>query len=255
MIISEKTRKAMEEIGLTDYEVKIFSSLLRDGEQNALSLSRGSGVPYSKIYGALVSLKEKGWIESDESRPARYLARPPSVTMEITKQRMEAKLAKNQSVILNELVPLYEKRGTRERPDIWVLTGTLNIAAKILEMVDSCRNEVMIALPAAGQDLVRQAMPKLRLLHDKGVNITILTSDQMDKESLRAGRRIAQVKVRKGLFGGGIISDRRYVVILLGPKVGGGALTDTVAIWADHAGLAGFARGYFEYLLRDSSEV
>ena len=39
-------------------------------------------------------------------------------------------------VILNELVPLYEKSGTSERPDIWVLSGAVNIAAKILEMVE-----------------------------------------------------------------------------------------------------------------------
>ena len=87
------------------------------------------------------------------------------------------------------------------------------------------------------------------------MKITILTSDRMDEESLKAGSRIAQIKVRKGLFGGGIISDRRYVVILLGSEVSSSSLKDTVAIWADHAGLAGFARQYFEYLLKDSREI
>jgi len=57
------------------------------------------------------------------------------------------------------------------------------------------------------------------------------------------------------LFGGGIISDKRYVVILLGPETVGEGSTDIVAIWADHAGLAGFARQYFEYLLKESKEV
>ena len=57
------------------------------------------------------------------------------------------------------------------------------------------------------------------------------------------------------MFGGGIISDKRYVVILLGPEVGElRILSETVAIWADHAGLAGFAREYFEYLLKDSKK-
>ncbi len=36
-------------------------------------------------------------------------------------------------------------------------------------MVDNCRNEVMITLPEAGIELVKQALPKLRALHDKGV--------------------------------------------------------------------------------------
>jgi len=80
---------------------------------------------------------------------------------------MENDFSKNQSIILNELVPLYEKSGTSEKPDIWVISGALNIAAKILEMVESCRNEVMIALPEAGEDLVKQALPKLRSLMTK----------------------------------------------------------------------------------------
>jgi sugar-specific transcriptional regulator TrmB len=122
-------------------------------------------------------------------------------------------------------------------------------------MVESCKNEVMIALPKASEDLVKQALPKLRLLHDKGVDITILTSDSIDKESLKAISRVAQVKIKKGLFGGGIISDKRYVVILLGPEVSDSTSADIVAIWADHTGLAGFAKEYFEYLLKDSKEL
>ncbi len=168
---------------------------------------------------------------------------------------MENDFSQNQSVILNELVPLYEKSGTSEKPDIWVLSGSINIAAKILEMVESCRNEVMIAVPEAGEELLKQALPKLRSLHDKGVDITVLTSDKMDKESIKAIKRVASVKIKKGLFGGGIIADKKYVVILLGPEIAGASASDVVAIWADHAGLAGFAHQYFEYLLKDSKKV
>ena len=254
MSISDKTRKALEKIGLTSYEIRTFSSLLKSGELTASDLSQKSGVPYSKIYEVLGTLEEKGWIGSDDSRPTKYFAKSPSTGLESTKQKMESNFSKNQNVILNELVPLYEKSGTSERPDIWVLSGAVNIATKILEMVESCRNEVMIAIPEAGQELVRQALPKLRSLHDKGVKITVLTSDKMDKESLKAIARVASVKVKKGLFGGGIISDRRYVVILFGSEVGGTKTSDNVAIWADHTGLAGFAREYFEYLLKDSKK-
>ena len=254
MSISDKTRKALEKIGLTSYEIKAFSSLLKSSELTAADLSQKSGIPYSKIYEVLGTLEEKGWIGSDDSRPTKYFAKSPATGLDTTKNELESQFKKNQNIILNELVPLYEKSGTSEKPDIWVLSGAFNIAAKILEMVESCTNEVMIALPEAGEGLVKQALPKLRLLHDKGVDITILTSDKMDKESLKAISRVAPVKVKKGLFGGGIISDKRYVVILLGPEISGSDSTDTVAIWADHAGLAGFAREYFEYLLKDSKK-
>ncbi|MEE8178944.1 MAG: helix-turn-helix domain-containing protein [Nitrosopumilaceae archaeon] len=255
MSISDKTRKSLDKIGLTSYEIRTFSSLLKAGELTASDLSQKSGVPYSKIYEVLGSLEEKSWVGSDDSRPTKYFAKSPATALDATKQRLDTEFKENQNVVLSELIPLYEKSGTSERPDIWVLSGTVNIASKILEMVESCKNEVLIALPKASEDLVKQALPKLRSLHDKRVDITILTSDSMDKDSLKAISRVAKVKVKKGLFGGGIISDKRYVVILLGPEAGDTSSSDIVAIWADHAGLAGFARVYFEYLLKDAKEV
>ncbi len=167
MSISDKTKKALEKIGLTSYEIKTFSSLLKSGEQTASDLSQKSGVPYSKIYEVLGSLEEKGWIGSDESRPTKYFAKSPATGLETTKQKMEADFSDNQNVVLSELIPMYEKSGTSEKPDIWVVTGAFNIGAKILDMVESCREEILIAIPEAGQEIVRQALPKLRALHDK----------------------------------------------------------------------------------------
>jgi len=75
MSISDKTKKSLEKkIGLTSYEIKTFSTLLKSGEATASDLSQKSGVPYSKIYEVLGSLEEKGWIGSDDSRPTKYFA-------------------------------------------------------------------------------------------------------------------------------------------------------------------------------------
>ena len=72
MNLSDKTRKALEKIGLTSYEIKTYSSLLKTGPITASDLSQKSGVPYSKIYEVLGTLEEKGWIGSDDSRPTQY---------------------------------------------------------------------------------------------------------------------------------------------------------------------------------------
>ena len=255
MSVSDKTKKSLENIGLTSYEIRSYTTLLKEGEINASEISEKSGVPYSKIYEVLGTLEEKGWIGSDDSRPTKYFAKSPTTALETTKQNAENEFLKNQSVILTELTSLYEKSGTSEKPDIWVISGAMNIVAKIMELVDNCRSEVLIAIPQAGEEIVKQSLPKLRQLSEKGVKITILTSDKLDKESVKSIARIAKIKIKSGLFGGGIISDKRYVVILLGPEISGSKSTDVVAIWADHAGLAGFAKEYFEYLLKDAKEV
>lgn len=87
------------------------------------------------------------------------------------------------------------------------------------------------------------------------MDITILVSEDVDSDTLKSLARVAKVKLKKGLFGGGIISDKRYVVLLLGEELGTSGSKEAVAIWADHSGLAGFAREYFEYLLRESKDV
>ena len=252
MSVSEQTRKSLEKIGLTGYEIKTFSTLLNTGEITASDLSQKCGVPYSKIYEVLGGLEEKGWIGSDNSRPTKYFAKSPNSALQTTKQRIEEDFAKNQKVILNDLNPIYKKSGTAERPDIWVLTGTMNIATRILEMIETCREEVLIAIPKAGEELVKQALPKLRQLHDKGVKATILTSDKFDKDVIKGLSKLATIKIKKGLFGGGIISDKHNVVILLGPEISHSNASEIIAICTDHAELSGFAKEYFEYLLKDT---
>ena len=98
MSISDKTRKSLEKIGLTSYEIRTFTALLKSGEWNASDLSQKSGVPYSKIYEVLGSLEDKGWVGSDDSRPTKYFAKSPSTALESTKQK-----ARENSKIINKL--------------------------------------------------------------------------------------------------------------------------------------------------------
>ena len=255
MSVSDQTQKSLEKVGLTSYEIKSFVALIKTGESTASDLSKQCGVPYSKIYEVLGVLEEKGWIGSDKSRPTKYFAKSPNSALQTTKQRIEEDFAKNEKTILNDLNPIYKKSGTAERPDIWVVTGTMNIVTKIFELIESCKKEVLIAIPKAGEGLVKQALPKLRQLNEKGVKITILTSDKFDKEATKGLNRLATLKIKKGLFGGGIIADKQYVVILLGPEISHSSTSEIVAICTDHVGLSSFASEYFEYLLKDATEI
>src|SRR3989337_4085436 len=102
MSISDKTRKSLDKIGLTSYEIRTFTSLLKGGELTASDLSQKSGVPYSKIYEVLGTLEEKGWIGSDDSRPTQYFAKSPATAIETTMHNLEADFKKNESIIIKE---------------------------------------------------------------------------------------------------------------------------------------------------------
>jgi hypothetical protein len=56
------------------------------------------------------------------------------------------------------------------------------------------------------------------------------------------------------MFGGGVIGDSRQVMILLGEGRLEKSSYEPIAIWADHTGLASFAKDYFHYLWQDANE-
>jgi sugar-specific transcriptional regulator TrmB len=48
--ISERARKALQELGLTDYEVRAYLALVEMGPLTASELSELKLIPYSKVY-------------------------------------------------------------------------------------------------------------------------------------------------------------------------------------------------------------
>jgi len=242
----------MENLGLTGYEIRAYLSLLDAGPLTAADISKKSGVPYSKIYEVLNSLEEKDWLESDSSRPQKFFPKSPSTALETMRTRHENNFRQCQSAIVNELMPMYTKSGMKERPEIWVARGIFNIIAKVNEIVQNCQQELLVALPHIAQDVARPLQPVLRALHDKGVKINILASAELSPETVKALSRVSEVRLKDGLFGGGVIGDGKHVVILLGEGTGENGNMEPIAMWADHAGLAGFAKGYFQYIWDDA---
>jgi sugar-specific transcriptional regulator TrmB len=248
LAISDRTRRSLQEFGLTDYEIRSYTSLLEIGPATASALSEASGVPYSKIYEVLGSLEKKGWIEMEHGRPSKYYPKPPSVAMEITKSRFESSLHTNETLILGELQPLYEKKGVRERPDIWIVRGNFNVLARIRETVEHVQKEILASIPVIPDSVAEMLIPLVKSVAERGVKIQIMTMKGPASETMSKLMKFCEVRSRGQMFGGGIISDSREVVLLLGEE--NEALS--LAIWSDHLGLAKLAKNYFEYLWQDS---
>ena len=252
MNISDKSRKAMENLGLTSYEIKVYLSLLERGSMTASDISKISGVPYSKIYEVLNSLENKVWLESDSSRPQKFYPKSPSTALDAVRLQKENEIKNNEEIIKNELIPIYEKSGIREKPEIWVVRGFYNIAGKVNEIIQNSQRELLIALPQLAQDIAKSLQPMLRTLHDKGIRIVVLVSEGTSIEIIKAISRIADVRIKNNMFGGGVIGDGIQVLILLGEEGNRNGSSQPIAIWAEHPGLAVYAKDYFNYLWNDA---
>jgi sugar-specific transcriptional regulator TrmB len=238
----------MQEFGLTDYEIRSYTSLLEIGPATASALSESSSVPYSKIYEVLGSLEKKGWIEMEHGRPSKYYPKPPSVAMEITKSQWENSIRTNEALILGELQPLYEKKGVRERPDIWIVRGNFNVLAKIRETIEHVQKEILASVPAIPDSVAELLIPLVKSVAEKGVKIQIMTMQGPGSETMSKLMTFCEVRSREQMFGGGIIADGREVILLLGQE----EEAISLAIWSDHIGLARLAKNYFEFLWEDS---
>ena len=83
----DNIKYALRAIGLTDYEIAIYLTLISKGPMDARELSGASGVPYSRIYNILTQLeKEKKFLhKEEESRPSRYFPKSPDEALTIAK--------------------------------------------------------------------------------------------------------------------------------------------------------------------------
>jgi sugar-specific transcriptional regulator TrmB len=159
----------------------------------------------------------------------------------------------NNELIIQELMPIYEKTGIKERPEIWVVMGLFNIASKVQEIIQNCKKELLIALPQGAENIVGMIQATLRTLSEKGVKIAVLVSDDTSEETILTISRVAEVRVKNNMFGGGVIGDINQVMILLGNGRNEKGTVEPIAIWANHIGLTGFAKEYFSYLWSDAS--
>jgi sugar-specific transcriptional regulator TrmB len=52
-------------------------------------------------------------------------------------------------------MPVYEKSGIKEKPEIWVVRGFYNIASKVNEIIQNSQRELLIALPQIAQEIAK----------------------------------------------------------------------------------------------------
>jgi len=239
-VISGETRMMLREIGLIDYEIKAYLHLLGAGLSTASQISEGANIPYSKIYEVLNSLERKGWIRSQESRPRLYYPKSPREAIEETRLRLEDRVRAWQKIVLSDLQPIYERRGVREKPDIWIFRSMPDAIAKLKEMLNNARSEILVAAPKIMSPLINVISSILKNINISQVKSLIMLSSNIEfsKDLMLLG----EVRFRDEMFGGGIIVDGREVMLILGES------KPTIMLWSNHLDLVKFAKDYFQRL-------
>jgi len=105
----ESVVEKLQKVGLTEYEAKVYLSLLKDHLNSATKLSEKSGVPRTKIYQVLESLEHKGWIRIYSGIPLLFKAVDPHEVFEKVKKDYGEFLESIQATLSKEAMEMKEK--------------------------------------------------------------------------------------------------------------------------------------------------
>lgn len=76
-------KNELRKIGLTDYEARVYETLLVKGDLTGGKVSKYSEVPHGRVYDILQSLLEKGFVSVTLTKPKIFRAQKPELAVPI----------------------------------------------------------------------------------------------------------------------------------------------------------------------------
>ncbi len=193
MIIKpELVKRIKDYFNLNIYEAKVWLALLSKGIASAREVADLSGVPRSRTYDVLESLEKRGFAITKIGKPVKYISVKPTEIIE----KMKSAVMQDAQERVNSLANL---KSTSEYTELEQLhnsgiapikshdiTGSLkgrsNIMARLKELLENAKNEVMIATSVSDfEDKSRILIPALEKLNKDNIRIKISLSGDSDK--------------------------------------------------------------------------
>jgi len=201
-------QKLCEHAGLSEYEAKVYVSLVKKGACKARKLSMMCGVPRTKIYGVLKKLIERGLVIEMPEEPRKFASTSPANAFEAYLQSYEEK-ARDLYVVVSSLESTYEKMKEAMRPqkeEIWVIQRRSEILKKVGEMLSRAERSVNIATTENGLILLcrecNKFLDKLTEKKDLKVEIAapVIIHNQYTVQELRYVFEVKDVEIRPSTF-------------------------------------------------------
>jgi Cd2+/Zn2+-exporting ATPase len=163
----------LTEIGLTEYEAKVYLELLKDYPVSGYKLAKEGGVPRSMVYEALGRLVNRGAIlETREDRVTLYRPIPPDVLLDLHLEA-QTRLA---ATLRAELTSRYSYR---EEDHLWSMTGNRSVTVYAFQMIRQAQRKIVAVLSDVTLVAVRAELAKA---HERGVEVYALLTGELELE-------------------------------------------------------------------------
>jgi len=165
-----------EHAGLSEYEAKVYMSLVTIGAAKARKVSTTCGVPRTKVYGTLKKLMERGLVIEIPGQPRKFAPTSPAAAFEDYIRSFQEK-TRNFSRVVSFLEDAFRKTDVTARPEmeeIWIFRGRSEILRRAQEMLSGAEESVDVVTTEKGLIMFYKAVNKLLdRLEAKGVRVQI----------------------------------------------------------------------------------
>ena len=224
-----QTRAAslFRELGLTEYEARVYVALLRLGTGTAREIAETAGVPRTRIYDSVEALSERGLVDIQHASPKEF--RPVSHETAMRQFQTEyEETIENLSDLLTDLEPAERQH---EQTGVWAVTGRETVTERVLGFIAEAEEEVVYM--GVEELLTDDIVAALAAAERRGVDIRLAGSSPAARE--RIGEAVADAERFKTLWeftettaGRLLMIDRE--TILISVLTDGGSPEET-AIW------------------------
>ncbi|MCZ7606422.1 MAG: helix-turn-helix domain-containing protein [Planctomycetota bacterium] len=167
----------LKKMGLSGYEAQVYLALLGENRAPASRVVRKSGVPQSKVYGALSSLVERGFAELVLGDVKLYRGIPPEQAFENYRRSVEESLTQSQAD-MKDLAVKAPDAPSDDPGSLGIrLVRSSQVVGVVNEAFDSAERELVVAVraplmmgpdTAADLSMIKRGV-KLRYLVDLAV--------------------------------------------------------------------------------------
>ncbi|MFA6048350.1 MAG: helix-turn-helix domain-containing protein [Candidatus Micrarchaeia archaeon] len=148
---------SLRQLGLNEYQAKVFLALSVLGKSTAGEISEKSDVPRARAYDVLEELSTKGFAAIKSGRPVQYAAIPVSEAVKTLKRQKEtalqAELEKIESIgetLKSTMKGASVREGFPVEENVWTLRGRDAIYSKMASMISEAKNQVILSSSAEG---------------------------------------------------------------------------------------------------------
>lgn len=245
----EEIIRCFKELGIMGNAAKAYLTLLRIGPASATKISQYSGVPQPRTYDIMNYLQKRGFVEVQKIGNRNiYKACEPEFAL----NRLMGHL-RSQEVFLREYLKNVKSETETLPLEIWLVKGKSNILARIIEIIEKSRTELLLAIMP--EFLTRSVLSSLYEAARRGVVISLMLYS--DRKGLR--KKLEKIKncgsVRRTSFFYYTIVMADYQCALLLSHVETKLREVEYGIYTSDLGLLHMLEQYFYIFIWLSSEV